>query len=170
MWHCNVQALYTLLPSSSSVGRPLLWKLSSRAVSCSEDFPFTLSSRGKWLGTALATTTSLGSVGGSAFTSTGGGGTPVCVRVREWEWERENDLEWESEIVIFLSARSDAQWMLRLAWKVTEADPNSPIVISGTIWWCHTGSSFSYVLTKRLQTWVINTCHHTFYFTLSYQE
>lgn len=64
------------LPISASVGELLLWKLSSSAFSCSDDFPFTLSSRGNWLGTAFFTGPSLGAGVTSAFTSTGGGGTP----------------------------------------------------------------------------------------------
>lgn len=65
-----------VLPSSASVGELLLWKLSSSAFSCSDDFPFTLSSSGNWLGTAFFTGPSLGSGVTSALTSTGGGGTP----------------------------------------------------------------------------------------------
>lgn len=70
------------VPISAFVGAPLLWKLSSSAFSCSEDFPFTRSSRGKWLGTAFLTGPSLGTGVTSAFTNTGGGWTP-SMRQRE---------------------------------------------------------------------------------------
>lgn len=73
------------VPSSASVGEPLLWKLSSSALSCSDVFPFTLSSRGNWLGTAFFTGPSLGAGITSAFTSTGGGGTPARATKRERE-------------------------------------------------------------------------------------
>lgn len=78
------------VPRSASVGKLLLWKLSSSAFSCSDDLPFTLSSRGKWLGTAFFTGASLGAGVTSAFTSTGGGGgTPANQKHKETQGSKD---------------------------------------------------------------------------------
>lgn len=76
------ETLLQALPSSASVGELLFWKLSSSAFSCSDDFPFTLSNSGNWLGTAFFIGASLGSGVTSALTSTGGGGTPSSTTER----------------------------------------------------------------------------------------